>query len=298
MTPDGTVTPGVPVTVGLKQIQWNSVRRAEGGGFYTWETERRVIDIGSWSVTTGAEPVPLTVPLTGGGSFVLTATASDAEGRTTVTSTSFYSLGPGYTAWTRYDHNRIDLVPERATYKPGDTARIMIQSPWERATALLTTEREGIRSERRFTLTSTQQTVSVPITEADIPNVFVSVLLIKGRTAADTPDDASDPGKPAFRLGYVELQVEDASKRLSVNVTANRQEYRPTNTGRVDVVDRDAQGKPGNLVYTDYRPALFTMIGVLAVGFVANLLVRPVSARFHEAGHTDAFAEADQPGKG
>jgi len=57
----------------------------------------------------------------------------------------------------------------------------------------------------------------------------------------------------------------------------------------------DARGKPGNLVYTDYRPALFTMIGVLAIGFVANLLVRPVSERFHQPEHSDAFAEADQP---
>ncbi|MFL6118140.1 OFA family MFS transporter, partial [Actinophytocola sp.] len=54
----------------------------------------------------------------------------------------------------------------------------------------------------------------------------------------------------------------------------------------------DAQGKPGQLVYTDYRPALFTMVGVLAVGFVANLLIRPVAERFHESAHSDAFAEA------
>ncbi|WP_221586140.1 OFA family MFS transporter [Microbacterium sp. G2-8] len=44
----------------------------------------------------------------------------------------------------------------------------------------------------------------------------------------------------------------------------------------------DAQGTPGELVAADYRPALFTMVGLLAVGFVANLLVRPVAARFHE----------------
>jgi MFS family permease len=56
----------------------------------------------------------------------------------------------------------------------------------------------------------------------------------------------------------------------------------------------DAQGKPGELVYSDYRPALFTMVGVLAIGFIANLLVRPVATRFHEADHSDAFAEADQ----
>ena len=44
----------------------------------------------------------------------------------------------------------------------------------------------------------------------------------------------------------------------------------------------DAQGKPGTLTADAYRPALFTMVGVLAVGFVANLLVRPVAQRFHE----------------
>ncbi|MEJ7647909.1 MAG: OFA family MFS transporter [Nakamurella sp.] len=44
----------------------------------------------------------------------------------------------------------------------------------------------------------------------------------------------------------------------------------------------DAQGKPGTLTAAAYRPALFTMIGILAVGFVANLLIRPVAARFHE----------------
>jgi uncharacterized protein YfaS (alpha-2-macroglobulin family) len=244
VTPEGAVTPGVTVSVSLKQIQWNSVRRAEGGGFYSWDTERRVIDIDSRTVTTGPEPVPLSMPLPSGGSFVLTARAEDGDGRISTTVTSFYVLGNGYTAWSRYDHNRIDLVPERARYKPGETARIMIQSPWEQATALVTTEREGIRSSRRFALTSTQQTVSVPIAEADIPNVYVSVVLVKGRTNSDAPDDGSDPGKPSFRVGYVELQVEDASKRLAVDVRANQQEYRPANRAKVDVTVRDAAGRP------------------------------------------------------
>jgi MFS family permease len=44
----------------------------------------------------------------------------------------------------------------------------------------------------------------------------------------------------------------------------------------------DAQGKPGTLTAEAYRPALFTMVGVLAVGFIANLLIRPVPDRFHE----------------
>ncbi|MGI8691987.1 MAG: OFA family MFS transporter [Geodermatophilaceae bacterium] len=41
-------------------------------------------------------------------------------------------------------------------------------------------------------------------------------------------------------------------------------------------------GEPGTLTAGDYRPALFTMVGVLAIGFVANLLIRPVASNFHE----------------
>lgn len=49
----------------------------------------------------------------------------------------------------------------------------------------------------------------------------------------------------------------------------------------------DSIGEPGNLVAADYRPALLTMVGVLAVGFVANLLISPV-----EESHFDHDAHA------
>jgi uncharacterized protein YfaS (alpha-2-macroglobulin family) len=250
VTNDGALVPGVGVQLKLRQIQWNSVRRAEGQGFYTWETTRTTNEISSWTVTTAANPVPLAIPLPTGGFFELIAVAKDAEGHSTTTKTSFYSLGTGYTAWERFDHNRINLVPEKNTYKPGDSARIMIQSPWEHATALLTTEREGVRSRRQFELTSTQQYVTVPISEDDIPNLFVSVVLVKGRTKDDTPDDGSDPGKPSFRIGYTELKVEDATKRLTVGVTANKTEYRPANAAHIDLEVKDAAGKPASAEVT------------------------------------------------
>ena len=241
---DGLATPGVKVKVELKRIQWASVRQSEGEGFYEWNSERKEVPAGEWTIETKAEPVPLHIPITEGGEYLLVASAADGKGRTTTTRVAFYAIGAGYTAWERYDHNRIDLIPEKKTWKPGDTARIMVKSPWETATALITTEREGVRTWTPFELTSTQQTITVPITEKDIPNVYVSVLLLKGRTKQDPGKDGSDPGKPAFRLGYVELKVEDASKRLKVDVKANRDEYRPATKATIEVNVTDAKGKP------------------------------------------------------
>ncbi len=268
VAPDGRPVAGVPVEVKLTLVQWHSVRRAEGNGFYTWESERKDVDAGSWTVTTSTQPVPLEAKLPQGGYFILEAIAREAgTKRFTRTRTAFYALGDGYTAWARFDHNRIELVPERRSYKPGDTARIMVQSPWEQATALVTTEREGVRSHQQFALTSTQQSIAIPITEEQIPNVFVSVLLVKGRTGTAPTDNAvasasgswasaptvtadlSDSGKPAFRLGYVELNVEDAAKRLTVDVRADKEEYRPANTATVsvNVKDRNGRGAPSEV---------------------------------------------------
>lgn len=44
----------------------------------------------------------------------------------------------------------------------------------------------------------------------------------------------------------------------------------------------DAQGTPGKLTAAAYQPALLTMVGLLIIGFIANLLVRPVNHSFHE----------------
>ena len=241
---DGLPVGGVDVKVELKRLQWTSVRSSEGGGFYNWESERKEVEAGQWTVTTKTGPVPLHIPIDEGGEYLLVASASDGEGRSTTTRIWFYAVGGGYTAWERYDHNRIDLVPEKQSYKPGDVARIMVKSPWESATALLTTEREGVRTWKPFELTSTQQTITVPITEKDIPNIYVSVLLVKGRTQQDPGKDGSDPGKPAFRLGYVELKVADASKRLNVDVKANRDEFRPATKAKIEVNVKDAAGRP------------------------------------------------------
>jgi uncharacterized protein YfaS (alpha-2-macroglobulin family) len=247
---DGMSVTGVDVKVQLKRLQWTSVRASEGEGFYNWESERKEVEAGEWTVTTKAAPVPLHIPITEGGEFLLIATADDGKGRSTTTRVWFYAVGGGYTAWQRYDHNRIDLIPEKQSYKPGDVARIMIKSPWENATALLTTEREGVRTWKPFTLTSTQQTITVPITDKDIPNFFVSVLLLKGRTQQDPGKDGSDPGKPAFRLGYVELKVSDDSKRLAVDVKANRDEFRPATKAKIDINVKDAVGKPSQAEVT------------------------------------------------
>jgi MFS family permease len=56
----------------------------------------------------------------------------------------------------------------------------------------------------------------------------------------------------------------------------------------------DAQGTPGKLTAAAYQPALLIMVGLLVVGFIANLLIRPVNARFHETQEPAATGAAKE----
>ena len=49
------------------------------------------------------------------------------------------------------------------------------------------------------------------------------------------------------------------------------------------ILDMTGKG-PGELQASDYRPAMFIMVAILGIGFVANLLIKPVSERWYEKG--------------
>ena len=58
----------------------------------------------------------------------------------------------------------------------------------------------------------------------------------------------------------------------------------------------DTSGKPGTLTASAYRPALLLMVAVLAVGFVANLLVRDVDRRHFDTAAAGAAGELQEVG--
>ena len=86
--------------------------------------------------------------------------------------------------------------------------------------------------------------LTVPLTEDDSPNVFVSVLLTRGRIADKLDENGLDLGKPTIRLGYTELKVPAKRDLLTVDVTPNVAETGPGGEIEVTVAVRDAKGQP------------------------------------------------------
>jgi len=60
----------------------------------------------------------------------------------------------------------------------------------------------------------------------------------------------------------------------------------------------EANGTPGSLTASAYRPALFVMVGLLVVGFISNLMIRPVEARHFVSTVDGATPATPQPTTG
>ncbi len=251
VTPDGASVPGKQIKVKLVKRQWHSVRKAGIGGRYEWLSKPVDTTADSMLVQTGAEPVSGSFTPGEAGVYYLLAEGKENKGRLARTQAYLYVIGKGYVAWMREDDDIIELVRNREHYKPGDVARVMVKSPFETASALVTLEREGVLSQQVLTLTGSTPTIEIPISKKHLPNVFVSVILLKGRSQNFIfSEEGEDIGRPAFKIGYVNLPVDAGSQHLQVTVASDEPAYRPGGQVTLSIDVKDADGEPSSAEVT------------------------------------------------
>ena len=73
------------------------------------------------------------------------------------------------------------MLPEKKRYEPGETARLQVRMPFREATALVAVEREGVIATQVATLRGDDPTVELKVEPGWGPNVYVSVLALRGR---------------------------------------------------------------------------------------------------------------------
>jgi hypothetical protein len=261
-SPGGQAVGGKEVTVEVVHLQWNSIREVGSDGRLRWRSNRTEEVIHRATVTTSdSKAKRLSMVMPKGGRYEIRATARDLRGNTIKTDTYTYVTGSGYIAWRRDDDDRIEIIPDKQAYAPGETAKLLVQSPYENAQALVTVEREGVLSSRVLTLDQTAPHIDVPITSEHLPNIYVSVILLSGRTAP--PQKTSDPGAPGFKMGYASLEVEATEKHLQVDVSPEQTQYRPGEevTVNLQLTDASGNGVPGEITFAAADRGVLDLIG-------------------------------------
>lgn len=241
VTPDGESVPNADLQVTAYEFQWNSVYAQGADGVYRWETSVNRTPIYSTTATTGGDgQAVFTWTPTVAGQYQIVAQGEDEHGNTTSSSVFAWvsAADPSaFVAWPRENNDRIELVADKALYEPGDTAHILIPSPFSGPVkALLTVERSGVVSAEVITLAGNSETIDIPISEAHIPNIFVGIVIAKGI-------DETNP-VPAMRVGYVQLNVDTSAKELALDVTSSAQTVEPGASVAYTITVTDLAGDP------------------------------------------------------
>jgi len=244
--PDGSPAAGLSGEGRMVKRQWLSSRRAGLGGRLEWVSEVKDTVVSSFTFTASASTETWAFTPAEGGYYIFTVSGADEEGRRTETSFSFYVFGGGDAWWAREDSDIIELVSEKYDYKPGETAKIMVKSPYDEAQALVTVEREGVLDRWLTATKGGADFITVPIKEKYLPNAYVSVILLKGRAADQkfSADGENDLSKPQAKFGYLSFNVSPAGRRLAVELKSDKADYRPGQQVRLDLKSLDEGGRP------------------------------------------------------
>ncbi|MGH8219567.1 MAG: alpha-2-macroglobulin family protein [Steroidobacteraceae bacterium] len=255
---DGKPRANQPVVVSLYQSTAYSYRKRLIGGFYAYQTIRETKRLApTCRGTTNAQGLLLCDVKPGtSGEILVRAETRDSQSAAAGATTSMWVIGEESWWFGGTSGDRMDVLPEKKEYETGDTARLQVRMPFRNATALVTIEREGILRHFVTTLHGKAPIVEVPIRPNDAPNVFVSVLAVRGRVRHAEPGAAKsrkdevtalvDLTKPAYRLGIAEVKVGWKPHRLDVQVQPAQKVYkvREQVPVRIHVVPADGHALP------------------------------------------------------
>ena len=251
----GKPVKGQAVTVRGRVSQVITTRKRLVGGFYAYDNRTEVKELGKLCSGSSDDRglVLCEASLETAGQVELIAQGSDAQGHAAEAAASVWITKQGELWFAQDNDDRIDVLPEKKRYEPGETARLQVRMPFREASALVAVEREGVIATQVVTLRGDDPTVELKVEPGWGPNVYVSVLALRGRIREtpwysfftwgwkeplswwqsfwhdskdyQAPTAMVDLAKPAFKLGVAPLKIGLAAHELQVAVTADKPVY-------------------------------------------------------------------------
>jgi len=261
-----------------------STRKRLVGGFYSYDshTEKKDLGVLCSGKSDSRGLLACTARFDVASRVELIATATDAEKNTVQAATSVWVTRQGELWFGGEDHDRMDVLPEKTHYQPGEVARLQVRMPFRTATALVSIEREGVIDTRVVSITGQDPTIELKIEPDWSPNVYISVLAVRGRLrdvpwysfftwgfkqpmqwwstyrghackeeegsagreCIAPPTAMVDLSKPAYRMGVTQVFVGHAGHRMDVKVTTDQTSYPVRGKAQVTIRATLPDGNP------------------------------------------------------
>jgi uncharacterized protein YfaS (alpha-2-macroglobulin family) len=142
-------------------------------------------------------------------------------------------------AWDYRNPAQVEIIADKADYHPGETARLLIKTPIA-GEAMVNVERDNqILRTIRVALKGNAPLLEIPLVKGDGPNVFVSMILIRGAEQSTRKVKI-----PEYRYGICRLHVSEPETALAVKLTPRVPKVEPGQEIATEIAVLEANGRP------------------------------------------------------
>ncbi len=195
---------------------------------WNWRTGAGPVVTGSQGQTDGSGKAQVTLTIPDAGEYRVRIVATTPEKRD-VESTA-YLWAPGESPWwSGPAQERVQIVPDKKVYQPGDTAHVLIVTSKEPASVLVTAEGNGLYSGQVYKSNGGSITVDVPVKPEYAPNFYVAAVFIRGNKLYE---------------GSKSLNVPPTTHEMNVQLLPSKAQYQPGEAASYTIKASDSSGKP------------------------------------------------------
>lgn len=133
------------------------------------------------------------------------------------------------TAELGYRHGGVEIIVDRDTFRSGQKAPVMLVANSNDRYVLFTVEADELISHQVVHLTGTVKLVELQLSDAHVPNVFLSAAMVADKQV---------------HMDTKQVIVPPTKHFLTVDVKPDRAQYQPREDGTLLVTARDHEGKP------------------------------------------------------
>jgi uncharacterized protein YfaS (alpha-2-macroglobulin family) len=223
------------ITVEARDYEFKPVRTRIHVELLRWNRRQRAnaesVLLRSADADTGADGTgiaQIAIPPQGG-SYRLRVSARTAEGREVEQFTYIWVSGAGESDFGEGNRKTVQLIPDKKTYRAGETARVLIVTGKAQTPVLVSIEGRDLRNHMVTRSGDATAILDVPVSAQDEPGIWVSAQYLR---------------KGVMYQGAKYLKVPPVSHQLNVNIATDKAQYRPGELAQYSVEVTGSDGKP------------------------------------------------------
>ncbi len=279
--PQGNAIGGESVRLELQKVTYSSVVQVvEGSRLSQNQVEYETVATASVRSRSAPRTVTLTPPESG--TYRLRANFTNSQDERTATDARFWATGAEPVYWGgRYRNNRLELQLDQESYQPGETATVLIQSPYEQAELYFSVIRHDTLYQQIVPVTGSAPQIQFTVTPDMLPNAAVEAVLVR----QGEPLEAIEPNSldSLVSIGFTPFNTSLENQYLTAEITAQADTLQPAAEQTLQLSLQDSQNRPvrGQFTVMVVNEAVLQLSGYRPPDLVETVYAeQPISMRF------------------